>query len=119
MILYTLMGRILPNNIEVFTLKRPSFTAEFKRDSANLVINQGYGIREASEAVGVSQSAMRKWVIQLREEQGGVTPKGSAITPEQQKIQELEAKIKRIEREKEILKKATALLISDSIKQSI
>ena len=100
-------------------MKKPSYTAEFKRDAADLVINQGYGIREASEAVGVSQSAIRKWVLQLRGEQSGVTPKGSAITPEQQKIQELETKIKRIEREKEILKKATALLISDSIKQSI
>jgi len=100
-------------------LKKPSFTAEFKRDAADLVINQGYGIREASEAVGVSQSAMRNWVLQLQQEQKGITPKGTAITAEQQKIQELEAKIKRIEREKEILKKATALLMSDSIKQSI
>src|SRR3569833_1802273 len=34
-----------------------------------------------------------------------------ALTPEQQKIQELEAKISRLEREKAILKKATALLM--------
>lgn len=115
---YTLTSGILPPNIEVFTLKKPSFTAEFKRDAADLVINQGYSIKEASEAVGVSLSAMRNWVMQVQKEQGGVTPKGSAITPEQRKIQELEAKLKRVEREKEILKKATALLISDSIKQS-
>ena len=81
----------LPTNIEVFTLKKPSYTAEFKRAAADLVVNQGYGIREASEAVGVGQSAIRKWVLQLRGEQSGVTPKGSAITQEQQKIQELEA----------------------------
>ncbi len=34
-----------------------------------------------------------------------------ALTPEQQKIQELEARINRLEREKSILKKATALLM--------
>jgi len=41
------------------------------------------------------------------------------LTPDQQRIQALEAHIKRIEREKEILKKATALLMSDSMKSSI
>ena len=37
------------------------------------------------------------------------------MTPDQLKIRELEKKIKRIEMEKDILKKATALLMSDSI----
>lgn len=98
-------------------MKKPSFTTEFKIESANLVINQGYSISEACQAVGVSESAMRKWVKQLKEEQRGFTPEGSkALTPDQQRIQELEAKIKRIEREKEILKKATALLMSDTIR---
>ncbi len=42
-----------------------------------------------------------------------VTPQSKALTPEQQKIQELEARIARLEREKSILKKATALLMSE------
>ena len=40
------------------------------------------------------------------------------MTPEQLKIRELEKKIERIELEKEILKKATALLMSDSLNNS-
>lgn len=99
-------------------MKKPSYTVEFKRDSADLVIKQGDSLPEASTAVGASVSAIRKWVKQLTEEYSGVTPQGAAITPDQQKIQELEGKIKRIEREKEILKKATALLMSDSMRQS-
>ena len=96
-------------------MKKPSFTTEFKIESANLVINQGYSISEACQAVGVSESAIRRWVRQLKEEQRGFTPVGSkALTPNQQYIQELETKIKRIERDKEILKKATALLMSDT-----
>ncbi|MGL5486100.1 MAG: hypothetical protein ACRDC6_07410, partial [Shewanella sp.] len=46
-------------------------------------------------------------------ERTGTTPIGKALTPEQQKIQELEARINRLEREKDILKKATV----DSIDQ--
>ncbi len=70
--------------------QRRTFSAEFKREAAALVLDQGYSHQ-------------------------GVTPKSKALTPEQQKIQELEARINRLEREKAILKKATALLMSDEL----
>ena len=41
-----------------------------------------------------------------------------AMTPDQQRIQELEARIDRLEREKAILKKATALLMSEGIERT-
>jgi len=41
------------------------------------------------------------------------------MTAEQQKIQELEAKVNRLEREKSILKKATALLMSDEFNRTL
>ena len=98
-------------------MKKRLFSQEFKRESASLVVDKGYSITEACTAVGVSDSAMRKWVRQLREERGGTTPICSkALTPEHQRIQELEARIRRIEREKDILKKATALLMSDTMR---
>ena len=95
-------------------MKNRTFSKEFKIDSASLVIDKNYSILEASKAVDVSESAMRKWVKQLTDERNGVTPsKGAALTPEHEQIQLLQAKIRRIERENDILKKATALLISD------
>ena len=98
-------------------MSRRNFNPEFKIESARLVLDQGYSLLDACKAVGVGETAMRRWVKQLKEEREGITPVGSkALTPEQQKIQELEAKIKRIEREKEILKKATALLMSDTMR---
>ncbi|GIU52876.1 transposase [Shewanella sairae] len=96
---------------------QPTYSTEFKIDAANLVINQGYTIREACQATGVGPTAMRRWVIQLKQEFEGITPSANAMTPEQRRIQELEAQIKKIEWEKDILKKATALLMQDSIKR--
>ena len=65
--------------------------------------------------MGVSNGAMRSWVKQLREERKGITSlKAKSITAEHQEIQTLRARVKRLELEKEILKKATALLMSDS-----
>ena len=97
---------------------RPNFTPEFRLESAQLVLDQGYSVKEAAEAMNVGKSTMDKWVRQLKDERGGITLKATPMTPDQLKIRELEKKIKRIEMEKEILKKATALLVSDSFKTS-
>ena len=95
--------------------QRRTFSTEFKREAALLVLDQGYTLLEASRSVGVVDSVLRRWVQQLQQEHHGMTPKGQALTPEQQMIQELEAKIQRREREKVILKKATALLMSENL----
>lgn len=66
----------------------------------------------------VGKSTVDKWVRQLKQERDGVSPNVSPMTPDQIKIRELEKKIRYIEEEKEILKKATALLLSDSMRNS-
>lgn len=95
--------------------QRRTFSTEFKREAAALVLDQGYSHIEACRSLGVADSALRRWIKQLQDERQGVTPTSKALTPEQQKIQELEARINRLEREKAILKKATALLMSDEL----
>jgi len=97
---------------------RRTYSPEFKLEAAQLVVDQGYTVRSACDAVGVGKSTMEYWVRQLRQERQGETPKASALTPEQRRIQELEKQLRRVEEEKEILKKATALLMSDSLNSS-
>jgi transposase len=98
--------------------QRRSFSTEFKLEAANLVIEEGYSVPEASRALDVGETAIRRWIKQLKGEHQGNTPKSKALTPEQQRIQELEARIKRLETEKRILKKATALLMSDELERT-
>lgn len=101
-------------------MKKPrrNYTLEFKHEAAKLVLDEGYSISEACRSLDVGDTALRRWVEQLDHERGGITPTSKALTPEQQRIQELEARIKRLEREKSILKKATALLVADEIKST-
>jgi transposase len=87
--------------------QRRSFSPEFKHDAASLVLDQGYSMAEAGRAVDVHENTLRKWVQQLESERGGNTPKSKALTTDRQRIQELEARVNRLEREKAILKKAT------------
>ena len=95
--------------------ERRSFTNEFRHEAASLVVDQGYSVTEACRAMGVGPTAMRRWILQLEGERNGITPKAKAMTADQQRIQELESRVKQLEREKSILKKATALLMSDEM----
>lgn len=97
------------------TRKRRTFSQEFKLEAASLILDQGYSYAEASKSLDVGETGLRRWVDQLKAERGGSTPSAKALTPEQQRIQELEARVSRLEREKSILKKATALLMSDDM----
>lgn len=98
--------------------KGPNFSSEFRLETAQLVVDQGYTNKEAAEAMGVGYSTLGKWVRQLREERAGKSPQAAPMTPEQREIRELKKQIERLELEKEILKKASALLMSDSMKHS-
>ena len=95
---------------------RPTFSPEFRLEASQLVVDQNYTIREAAKAMNVGISTMARWVIQLKQErQGKPYDAATPMTPEQLKIRELEKRIQQIELEKDILKKATALLMSDSL----
>tara|TARA_R110002051_G_C8491677_1_gene463299 strand:- start:204 stop:512 length:309 start_codon:yes stop_codon:yes gene_type:complete len=97
------------------TKQRRSFSQEFKFDSVKLVLDDGYSFPEAARSLEVGETALRRWGMQLQEERGGTTPNSKVLTPEQQRIKELEAKVNRLEREKTILKKAIAPLMSDEM----
>ncbi|WNE49445.1 IS3-like element IS911 family transposase [Shigella flexneri] len=86
-------------------MKKRNFSAEFKRESAQLVVDQKYTVADAAKAMDVGLSTMTRWVKQLRDERQGKTPKASPITPEQIEIRELRKKLQRIEMENEIFKK--------------
>ncbi|WP_376765285.1 IS3 family transposase [Vibrio cholerae] len=85
--------------------KGPNFSPEFRLETAQLVLDQGYSQKEAAQAMGVGYSTIGKWVNQLREERSGKSPKAMPMTPEQIEIRELKKRIERLELEKEVLKK--------------
>ncbi len=100
------------------TRTRRNFSAEFRLEAAQLVVDQGRSVREAAEAVGVGHSTMDKWVRQLRQERQGKSPKSAPMTPEQVRIRALEKELKRLKEDNDILKKASALLMSGRLNDS-
>lgn len=96
---------------------RSKFTPEFKLEAVSLVLDKGYTVDQACAALGMGSTALRRWIDQFKQEKQGIVPAGCiALTAEQREIQELKKRIERLELEKDILKKATALLMTDEFK---
>lgn len=81
--------------------KQRNFSPEFRLEAAQLVVDQGYTVKAASEAMGVGLSTMENWVRKLRTERTGIV-QGQALTPEQREIQALKRQLRRVEEEKRL-----------------
>lgn len=95
------------------------FTPEQRLEYAKLMVEEGYTNKQVQEISGAGDSAVSRWKKQYKEESMGNTPiNKAAITPEQQRIQELEKQLWRAKRDNDILKKAAAFFIRDSHPQN-
>lgn len=97
---------------------RSTYSPEFRLEVAQEVVDNGRSVRDVAESLGLGKSTVDKWARQLKEERNGKLSTAMPMTPDQVKISELERKVKRLEEDNTILKKASALLMQDSIKGS-
>ena len=96
---------------------RMKITAQQKLEYVKLMVEEGYTNQQIQDLSGVSSSAISRWKRQYKNELLGRIPECSkALTPEQQKIQELEKQLKRAQRDNDILKKAAAFFAMDAQK---
>ena len=95
--------------------KKPSYTDEFKQDAINLVLEQGYRSSEAARNLGISESALRRWVKVHQESGGPVKSSSRDLTEVEVENNILRKKLKRLEMERDILKKAAAFFANESL----
>jgi transposase len=84
---------------------RRKFSREFKVSAVKLVKEQGYTVVEAAKSLGVEPTSIRDWLKRFSPELGGGTDSQSALRAELRRLRE---ENKRLQMEREILKKATA-----------
>ena len=90
--------------------KRPKYTIEFKQDAAKLVNEKGYTHKQAADNLGISLSAIGRWV---RAEQGPITPSATKKKvlnlSDQDELTHLRKEVDQLRMEREILKKAAGI----------
>ncbi len=95
---------------------RPTYSPEFRLEVAQEVVDKGRSVKDIAESLGLGKSTVDKWARQLKQERNGHLTGATPLTPDQLKIRELERKIQQLEGDNAILKKASALLMQDSLK---
>jgi transposase len=94
--------------------KRKKYTKEFKLDAISLVRDQNLNIAEASRNLGVSPQMLGRWIKEDENEDGQAFRGNGKLTPDQEEIRKLKAQVKRLEMEREILKKATVFFAKET-----
>ena len=95
------------------TRTRRQFSSEFKREAVSLAVEQGYSLEEAGRSLGIRGNLIGRWKKQLEADEAGAFPGKGKMTPDQQRIRDLEVENRRLKMEKDILKKATVFFVQE------
>jgi transposase len=93
---------------------RRRFTKEFKDDAVSLVNEQGYSCAEVGRRLGVSENNVNRWVRQYRDNKESASSDGLTREQLEAELKRLRKENKRLEMEREILKKAAAFFANES-----
>lgn len=94
-------------------MKRPTYNTEFKRETVKYIIEHGVSITDASKKFGVGQTALRRWIVEYREDPEQAFPGNGSLRADEEKIRLLREENKRLQQERDILKKAMAYFAKD------
>ncbi len=88
---------------------RRSFTKEYKAEVVTLIRTGGKSVGAVCRDLGLTETAVRRWASQAETDSGG-GPAGALTTVEREELSALRKRVKTLEMEREILKKATAFV---------
>ena len=92
---------------------RRSFTPEFKAEAVRLCKVGDRTIRQVAQDLDLTETALRAWVARA-ETDAGNGPEEALTTAERDELRELRKRVKRLEMEREILKKAAAFFAKEN-----
>jgi transposase-like protein len=93
--------------------KRRAFSAEYKAEVVELIRKSGKSVGAVARELDLTETAVRRWVQQA-EIDSGEGPAGALTTAEREELAQLRKRVKTLEMEREILKKATAFFAKES-----
>lgn len=85
--------------------KKRTYSAEFKAGAVRLVLEEGRSMNSVAKELDVASSVVTQWVHQAQAD-AGKGSKNRLTTDEKQELAELRKRVRQLEMEKEILKKA-------------
>ena len=95
--------------------KRRTYAPEFKTEAVKLVTEQGYSVAEAARSLGIHETLLRSWKQALEAQGEQAFPGQGKLPALEEELRRLRAENKRLQAERDILKKATALFAQEAL----
>ena len=95
-------------------MERRNYSKEFKLDAISLVEEQGYTRSEAARSLGIHPSILSRWLHDYRDGNKTSFRGNGKRSEEQEEIRRLKVQLKKIEMERDILKKATVFFAAQT-----
>ena len=93
---------------------RTTYTAEFKLRAVKMITEQKLSVAEVARRLGVTENRLHDWKKALATKGTDAFPGSGHLTPLEEEIRKLRADVKRLEMERDILKKATAFFAAQT-----
>lgn len=87
-------------------MAKQQYNAEFKLEAIRRLERTGESIAKVAADLGIKESTMHGWVKRYREKPVNPFPGSGKLSDEDEKIRSLERKIRDLQEENDILKKA-------------
>jgi transposase len=95
--------------------QRRSYTREFKLEAVKLITEKGYSVAEAARSLDVGETLLRSWKQALEKEGDQAFPGHGQLPAIEAELRHLRAENKRLQAERDILKKATAFFAKEAL----
>ena len=93
--------------------RRRKFTGEFKKEAVRLLREGERSIGQVAKELDLTESALRNWVKQYKVDHGE-GPREALTTAERDELGSLRRRVRTLEQEREIFKKAAAFFAKES-----
>ena len=88
------------------------YTPEFKDEAVRQVTERGHSVQQVADRLGVSSHSLYKWVKAVRPDKD--EQRADELLDAKKEILKLRAELRRVEEERDILKKAAAYFARES-----
>ena len=95
--------------------QRRSYTREFKVEAIKLVTEKGYSVAEAARSLGIAQTLLRSWKHAFEAQPDQAFPGHGNRPALEEELRRLKAENRRLQMERDILKKATAFFAKEAL----
>jgi len=95
--------------------QRRSYTREFKVEALKLVTEKGYSLAEAARSLDIGETLLRSWKQTLEKQPDQAFPGHGKLPAIEEELRQLKAENKRLQMERDILKKATAFFAKEAL----